>query len=140
MAFTLSIETVVRGYHMYKEVWNTAMDGTELPCEREIGNANDPFAIAIKKVIPTTGNVSVGHTPRVISSVCSVFIYRGGIIVCVVNGARQYSSDLPWHLLTIQLTMAYSHSMIHWDRVTMVAEKGQPLWRPPMKPLWQPIS
>ena len=37
------------------------MDGTELPCEREIGNTHDPFAIAIKKVTPT-GNVTVGHT------------------------------------------------------------------------------
>ena len=94
MEFTFSIETVVRGYHVYKEIWNAAVDGTELPCEREIGNARDPFTVAIKKAIPT-GNVTVGHTPRVISPVCSVFIRRGGIIVCVVNGARQYSSDLP---------------------------------------------
>ena len=93
------------------------MDGTELPCEREIGNTNDPFAIAIKKVTPNAGNVTVVHTPRVISSVCSVFIRRGGIIVCVVNGARQYSSDLPWH----SLTMAYSQSKIHWDRVTPIS-------------------
>ena len=117
MEFTFSIETVVQGYHIYKEIWNAAMDGTELPCEREICNANDPFAIAIKKVTPTAGNVTVGHTPRAISSVCSVFIHRGGIIVCVVNGARQCSSDLPWH----SLTMAYSHSKIHWDRVTPIS-------------------
>ena len=45
MAFTFSIETVVRGYHIYKEIWNAAMDGTELLCEREIGNAHDPFSI-----------------------------------------------------------------------------------------------
>ena len=78
------------------------MDGTnyKLPCEREIGNTHDPFAIAIKEVTPT-GNVAVGHTPRVISSVCSAFICRGGTIVCLVNGARQYLSDLPWLSLTI---------------------------------------
>ena len=96
------------------------MDGTELSCKREIGNAHDPFAIAIKKVTPT-GNVTIGHTPRVISSVCSVFIRRGGTIVCVVNGARQYSSDFPWHSVTIQLTMTYSHSKIHWDQVTPIS-------------------
>ena len=81
MAFMLSIETVcvVRGYDIYKEIWNAAMDGTELPCEREIGNTHDPFAIAIKKVTPT-GNMTMGHTPRVISSVCSAFIHRGGTI------------------------------------------------------------
>ena len=93
MAITFSIETVVQGYHIYKEIWNAAMDGTELPCEREIGNTHNSFATAIKNVTPT-GNVTVGHTPRVISSVCSVFIHRGGTIVCVVNEARQYSSDL----------------------------------------------
>ena len=102
MAFMFSIETVVRGYHIYKEIWNTAIDGTELPCGREIVNAHDPFTIAIKKATPT-GNMTVGHTPRVISSVCSAFICRGGTIVWLVNGARQYSSDLPWDSLTIQL-------------------------------------
>ena len=76
MTFTFSIETVVQGYHIYQEIWNAVMDGTELPCEREIGNAHDPFAVAtaIKKVTPT-GNMTVGHTPRVISSVCLVFIH-----------------------------------------------------------------
>lgn len=71
--FTFLIKMVVRGYHICKEVWNAAMDGTELPCEREIGNAHDPFAVAIKKATPT-GNVTVGHPPRVISLVYSVFI------------------------------------------------------------------
>ena len=116
MAFMFSIKTVVLGYHIYKEIWNAAIDGTELPCGREIVNAHDPFAIAIKKATPT-GIVTVGHTPRVISSVCSVFIRQGGTIVCVVNGARQYLSSLPWHSLMI----AYSHSKIHWDRVTLIS-------------------
>ena len=62
MEFTFSIETVVQGYHIYKEIWNAVMDGTELPYEREICNANNSFAIAIKKVTPTAGNVTVGHT------------------------------------------------------------------------------
>ena len=113
IAFMFSIETVVRGYHIFKEIRNAAIDGTELPCGREIVSAHDPFAIAIKKATPT-GNVTVEHTPRVISS---VFIRQGGTIVCVVNGTRQYSSDLPWH----SLTMAYSHSKIHWDRVTPIS-------------------
>ena len=43
MAFTFSIETVVRGYHVYKEIWEAAIREVELPCEREIGNAHDPF-------------------------------------------------------------------------------------------------
>lgn len=36
----------------------------------------------------------VGHIPRTISSICSIFIRRGGSIVCKVKGSREYSSDL----------------------------------------------
>ena len=63
MVFAFSIETVVRGYHVYKEIWEAAIDGVELPSKREIGNAHDPFAVAIKKATQT-GNVTVGHTPQ----------------------------------------------------------------------------
>ena len=73
MVFTFSNETVVRGYRVYKEIWEATIDGVELLCKREIGNAHNPFAIAIKKITPMR-NVTVGHTPRVISSVCLVFI------------------------------------------------------------------
>ena len=62
---------------LYIKMWNAAMDETELPCKREIGNAHDPYTVAIKKVTPT-GNVTVGQTPRVLSSVCLVFIHHGG--------------------------------------------------------------
>ena len=36
MAFTFLIKTVVLWYHIYKEIWNAAMDGTELPCKRQL--------------------------------------------------------------------------------------------------------
>ena len=36
----------------------------------------------------------VGHVPRTISSVCSIFIRRGGSIVCTITGNQEYSSDL----------------------------------------------
>jgi len=39
--------------------------------------------------------ITVGHVPHLILTVCSIFIRRGGTIVCVVTGPRQYSSDLP---------------------------------------------
>ena len=54
--------------------------------------------------------MTVGHTPRVISTVCSVFIRRGGIIVCVVNGARQYSSDLPQGGLEVPCILTFRAS------------------------------
>ncbi|XP_065910108.1 uncharacterized protein [Dysidea avara] len=33
--------------------------------------------------------------PCLISTVCSIFIRRGGAIVCVITGPRQYTHDLP---------------------------------------------
>ena len=33
----------------------------------------------------------VGHVPRRISSICSSFLRRGGMITCRVTGARRYS-------------------------------------------------
>ena len=36
----------------------------------------------------------VGHMPRKISPVCSIFIRRGGSITCTVSDRRRYSADL----------------------------------------------
>ena len=35
----------------------------------------------------------VGHVPKKISTICSLFL-RSGTITCEVNGSRQYSADL----------------------------------------------
>ena len=74
------IEAVIRGYLTYKSIWlNPVME--ELSCEREIGNAQDTHAVAIRKTID--GEVkTVGHVTRHVSSICSIFIRRGGVIVC----------------------------------------------------------
>ena len=91
-----TIESKVRGYHVYKGIWNPSMDGRQLPCEREIGNSKDPCAVAVmENLIAGSRNVIVGHVPRLISTVCSIFIRRGGSLTCIVTGARQYSEDLP---------------------------------------------
>ena len=38
----------IRGYHVYKEIWEAAVD-EELACEREPHNANDCYAVAVKR-------------------------------------------------------------------------------------------
>lgn len=78
-----------RGYHVYKDTWDAAL-GEELQCQRETGNASDFYAVAVQK----DGNI-VGHLPRKISRVCTLFMRRGGDITCQVTGGRKYSSDLP---------------------------------------------
>ena len=55
----------------YKNVWDAAI-GEELSCQREPDNCQDPFAVAVIR-----SQVTVGHIPRRISSICSMFLRRG---------------------------------------------------------------
>lgn len=93
------IEGMVRGYHYYKDIWEVVI-GEELECEREHGNIHDLYAVAVKQ----KSGVTVGHLPKKISSVCSLFLRRGGLIWCTVRGSRQYSSDLEQGGLEIPCT------------------------------------
>ena len=85
---SFSVQAMIRGYHVYKAIWEATIDGELLLCEIEVGNIHDTFAVAVKK-----SGVIVGHCPRKISSVCSIFIRRGGSIHCQVTGNRQFSGD-----------------------------------------------
>ena len=85
---SFEIEAMVRGYHIYKDVWSAVID-EEFPCKREDGNRFDPFAVAV-----CNGDIVIGHIPRKISSVCSLYIRRGGEIHCRVTGSRRFSADL----------------------------------------------
>ena len=78
------IESCVRGYHVYKDVW-TADIGELLVCERDQNNVEDRYAVSVKK----DGNV-VGHLPKKISRVCSIFLRRGGNIQCTVVARRRF--------------------------------------------------
>lgn len=71
--YMFSVESIVRSYHVYQDIWDAAIDGLELPCEREPGNPHDPSAIAVVKQRTGT-SVIVSHVPRFISAVCSIFI------------------------------------------------------------------
>ena len=109
--YVFSIESVVRGYHEYKDIWDAAIDGLELSCEREPGNPHDPVAVGVKRSAGPGTIVLVGHVPRLISMACSIFIRRGGFIVCVVTGLRQYSADLPQGGL--EVPCCYTFKTIH---------------------------
>ena len=93
MEFTFVVESMIRGYHEYKTVWENPVLAEELRCTREIGNPRDPAAVAIQKQI-SGEMVIVEHVPKRISALNSVFIRRGGVIKCVVSGPRRYSADL----------------------------------------------
>ena len=100
------MEAMIRGYHEYKNIWMNPVIEEQLSYEREIGNAHDTHAVAIRKTID--GEIkTVGHVPRRISLICSIFVRRGGSILCIVRGSRQYSSDLPQGGLEIPCTLEF---------------------------------
>ena len=58
----------VRGYHKYYSVWQAALS-ERLKRVCEVGNRLDVFAVAVAKAGET-----VGHLPRKISSIFSMFL------------------------------------------------------------------
>ena len=64
----MSRVSCIQGYHVYKDIWDAAI-GEVLACEREPRNVEDRYAVAVKK----DGTV-IGHLPRTLSRVCSLFI------------------------------------------------------------------
>ena len=89
MAEEFETGSSVCGYHVYQGNW-TPIIGEQLNCEREDENPRDRYAVANKR----SGNI-VGHVPCNISTLCSLFLRRGGAIYCVVTGHHRYSRDLP---------------------------------------------
>ena len=86
---TYETDSCVRGFHIYQDIW-TPVIGEELLCEREEGNPNDRYAVPVLNV-----SMVVGHVARHISTLCNVFLRRGGSISCIITGRRLYSRDLP---------------------------------------------
>ena len=99
---TYTVETIVRGYHVYQNVWDAAV-GQVLPCQRERGNVHEPYAVAI---VDRARGVIVGHVPRAVSSVRYLFLGNSGTILCLVTGTRRYSRDLPQSGLEIPCKLA----------------------------------
>ena len=88
---TTTLSSCVRGHHIYKDVWDPVV-GEKLDCRRECGNVQDRYAVAVvrthvgpkhKRRRRKTENavITVGHLPRKISCVCSLFLRRGGTLV-----------------------------------------------------------
>ena len=86
---TFILDSCVRGYHVYKDLWN-ATPGETLTCIRERGNRNNVFTV----VAQSDSNI-VGHIPWHILCICMFFIRREGVLNCLITGSRWYSRDVP---------------------------------------------
>lgn len=91
------MDSMIRGYHEYMMIWNDPIVGEELFVSVNQGTVVIPMLLLSKNI--SGEDKIVGHVPRKISTICSLFIRRGGTIGCIVNGRRRYSSDLPQGVL-----------------------------------------
>ena len=99
----LTKESCIRGYHIYKYTWEPVI-GENLACEHERNNGNDRYAVAVKK------NIIVGHMPKKISRISSLFLKRGGVFTCIVTAGRRHSADLSQGGLEIPCTITFKAS------------------------------
>ena len=83
-----SLDSVVRGHHIYKAVW-TPVVGEVLAVQAEEDNSEDQYAVAVLKA----GGV-VGHVPREYSRIFYYFLRHGGTIECAVSGHRKHGVGL----------------------------------------------
>ena len=74
---THEAESIVRGYHIYKDIWSAAVGS----------NPHDSYAVAMIKDDVAAKKYFSG-------------MFRGGVMTCTITGVRQYSSDLPQGGLT----------------------------------------
>ena len=101
--------------HIYKEIWTPSIDEI-LPCSRETSNGHDPFTVKV------TNPEIVGHLPRKISSICSLFLRKGGTISCKISGSRRYSNDLVQGGLEVPCVLLFKGGKSLINKVTGLLE------------------
>ena len=84
-----NLESCIRGFHVYHEVWAPYI-GERLNCAIKSGNSADPFPVAVQK-----NSEMIGHVPRTISRVSSLFLQQRRAISCSITGNIRRSTDLP---------------------------------------------
>ena len=114
-----SFTAVVRSFHVYRRVWlpNTRQ---RLSAEREHGNVDDHFAIAVREHGGTRADEArplVGHLPREFSRVLWYFLLHGGVVECELTGRQrspleQGGLEIPCCVTLQALCWAYQRSDI----------------------------
>lgn len=105
MAERLSFDSCVRGYHVYKDIWQPTI-GDSLTTEPEFRNIHDPYAVAVVNST-ASGDTVVGHLPRNISTLCHLFLRRGGNIIVQITDRRRRSIDLPQGGLEVPCSLTF---------------------------------
>ena len=109
-----SYDSEVMGYHVYQDIWE-ATNGEILECCKEMENAFDPFVVCVKK-----DAVIVGHVPRKISPICSLFL---GNSHCEITEGRRCSRGIPQGGLEIPCRLIFEGSKKYVDMSLKKLEK-----------------
>uniref|UniRef100_A0A1X7V2F0 HIRAN domain-containing protein n=1 Tax=Amphimedon queenslandica TaxID=400682 RepID=A0A1X7V2F0_AMPQE len=115
MARSFTFQSMIRGYHVYKDSW-IPEEGETLDCIREMTNLHDPYAASVMK-----NGKAVGHVPRKNSASCSVNL-QSGSIHCIVTGKR-YSCDLPQGGLEIPSILVFTGDVDKTHKVEKILKK-----------------
>uniref|UniRef100_A0A1X7UCZ9 Ubiquitin-like protease family profile domain-containing protein n=1 Tax=Amphimedon queenslandica TaxID=400682 RepID=A0A1X7UCZ9_AMPQE len=95
-------------------------DNENLSYEAESNSIHDPYPVAIKR---TSDRVTVGHVPRKVSAVCSLF-FRQGTIVCFVTGNPRHSTDLPQGGLEVPCSVTFNGTEEDIEKVKKLWERA----------------
>ena len=70
--------------------------------------------VSIPSLAVCNGDIVIGHVPRKISSVCLLYICRGGEIHCRVTGSRCFSADLEQGGLEVPIICALNFRSLNF--------------------------
>ena len=113
-----SIESIVRGYHVYMDIWSPSV-GDAFALEIDELNVHDRYAVATK-----VNDLVVGHVPREFSKVVFYFIRNGGRVTGEVCGRRQRSTT---HMKGLEIPCVYkfhSKSVKNMKKLVSLLERN----------------
>ncbi len=88
--FSHTINSAVRGFHVYKYIWMPFMNEA-LQARQQLGYSEDAYAV-VKNT--GTGEIVIGHVPREISRICWYFLQNDGEISCTITTADKRRTAL----------------------------------------------
>ncbi len=95
---SLRVESVIRGYHVYKDDWNPEI-GDIFDVEIEETNIHDRFSCAV-----IVNSQTVGHIPREFSKTVFYFLRNSGLAQGSVIGKRKRSAV---HMKGLEIPCTY---------------------------------
>ena len=94
LALNLAFPCGLRGFHVYKELWNPRLN-EKLDTIHEENNPHDRYAVvAIRETVSRLTPVVVGHLPREISRFTRFIILHGATVKVKVSNTNYQRSPL----------------------------------------------